>query len=169
VSAVRDAWQPDGDGTDTHSTEIELSAFLRLLGCRDAYRRIYQMRAEPAAILELLWQHPEVPRSVSFCIRRCATLLTQSISQDNQSSASGALDDLLREIHRIDWRIFVRPALDEDRVGLVLKPDSHPLHDPTPVLNRLLDQTHGIHFHLSDCFLNHQARIAQVSQPTLGL
>jgi uncharacterized alpha-E superfamily protein len=169
VSAVRDAWQPEDDGIDSHSTEIELSAFLRLLGCRDAYRRIYQMRAEPAAVLELLWQHPEVPRSVAFCIRRCRALLGQSIGDGNQSSASAALEELLREIHRIDWRIFVRPALDEDRVDVLAPSTGQPLRDPTPVLERLLGQTHDIHFHLSDCFLNHQARIAEVSQPTLAL
>jgi hypothetical protein len=76
----------------------------------------------------------------------------------------------LREIQRIDWRIFVRPALDEDRLDIL--PDAPPpqiLRDPTPVLRRLLDQTHGIHIHLSDCFLSHQAHIAQISQPTLAL
>lgn len=170
VSAVRDAWQPDDDESNNHSTEIELSAFLRLLGCRDAYRRIFQMRAEPAAVLELLWQHPEVPRSVAFCMRRCSVLLSQSIGDGNQSSASAALDELLREIQRIDWRIFVRPAMDEDRVGLPLAPlNSYVPRDPSSVLRRLLDQTYAIHFHLSDCFLNHQAHIAQLSQPTLAL
>jgi uncharacterized circularly permuted ATP-grasp superfamily protein/uncharacterized alpha-E superfamily protein len=169
VSAVRDAWQPEADGSDNHTTEIELSAFLRLLGCRDAYRRIYQMRAEPAAVLELLWQHPEVPRSVAFCMRRCADLLGQSMSAGNQTSAAAALEDLVHEIQRIDWRIFVRPALDEDRVDVTPAPLVNIPRDPSPVLNRLLDQTHGIHFHLSDCFLNHQAHISQVTQPTLAL
>jgi uncharacterized alpha-E superfamily protein len=170
VSAVRDAWQPDGDGRDNHTTEIELSAFLRLLGCRDAYRRIYQMRAEPAAVLELLWQHPEVPRSVAFCMRRCRILLSQSIGDANETSASAALDELLREIQRVDWGIFVRLPLDEDRVGAaVATPALQVPRDPAPVLRRLLDLTHGIHFHLSDCFLNHQAHIAQLSQPTLAL
>jgi uncharacterized circularly permuted ATP-grasp superfamily protein/uncharacterized alpha-E superfamily protein len=170
VSAVREAWQAGDDELNSHSTEIELSAFLRLLGCRDAYRRIFQMRAEPAATLELLWQHPEVPRSVAFCVRRCALLLSQSIGDQYQSGASVVLEELLRDIQRIDWRIFVRPALDEDRVGLraaVASP--HPPRDPSPVLRRLVDQTHAIHFHLSDCFLNHQAHIAQLNQPMLAL
>jgi uncharacterized alpha-E superfamily protein len=127
------------------------------------------LRAEPAAVLELLWQHPEVPRSVAFCIRRCLALLGQSIGHGNQSSASAALEELLREIHRVDWRVFVRPALDEDRVDVLAPTTIQALRDPTPVLARLLDQTHDIHFHLSDCFLNHQARIAEVSQPTLAL
>ena len=48
-----------------HSIEIELSAFLRLLGSRDAYRRIYQTRAEPPQVLEFLWQNAEMPRSVN--------------------------------------------------------------------------------------------------------
>ena len=50
-----------------HHTEIELSAFLRLLGTRDAYRRVYQMRAEPLPVLKLLFQNPEAPR-VACCI-----------------------------------------------------------------------------------------------------
>ena len=51
-----------------HSIEIELSAFLRLLGSRDAYRRIYQTRAEPPQILEFLWQNGEMPRSVTYSL-----------------------------------------------------------------------------------------------------
>ena len=62
-----------------HSIEIELSAFLRLLGSRDAYRRIYQTRAEPPQVLEFLWQNAEMPRSVKYSLRRCAEILQASL------------------------------------------------------------------------------------------
>jgi hypothetical protein len=102
-------------------------------------------------------------------MRRCADFLGQSMGAGNQTSATAAFEELLHEIQRVDWRIFVRPARDEDQVDVTPSPLLHTPRDPTPVLNRLLDQTHGIHFHLSDCFLNHQARISQVAQPTLAL
>jgi len=168
VYALRDGLQLAG--AEGQTTEIELSAFLRLMSCRDAYRRIFQMRAEPAAVLELLWQHPEVPRSVLHCMRRCATLMRESVDPDMRSSAPEAIDELLRDITRVDWKLFVQPPVDEDRIatapadaGRASTPDLEPL------LSRLLSQTMEIHTHLSDSFLNHQARIAQVSQPTLAL
>ena len=63
-----------------HHTEIELSAFLRLLGTRDAYRRVYQMRAEPLPVLKLLFQNPESPRSVLHSLSNCCDLLRQTHS-----------------------------------------------------------------------------------------
>ena len=66
-------------GTEApHGVDIELTAFLRLLGRRDAYRRIYQMRAEPIPMLEFLWQHPQAPRSVLRCLTECMALLRES-------------------------------------------------------------------------------------------
>jgi uncharacterized circularly permuted ATP-grasp superfamily protein/uncharacterized alpha-E superfamily protein len=156
-----------GDGERSgQALEIELSAFLRLMGCRDAYRRIFQMRAEPAAVLELLWQHPEVPRSVLRCLDRCGLLLKESIDPGMNSSAPAAIEALIREIKRIDWDLFVRRPADEDRVSAP-QPRSMPIyaHDIHALVKRLLDQTLEIHTHISDSFLNHQARIAQVSQP----
>src|SRR5581483_2156767 len=64
----------------TQASEIELSAFLRLLGTRDAFRRVYQMRAEPVAMLEFLWQNEHAPRSVMRCLMRCSALLRESTS-----------------------------------------------------------------------------------------
>ncbi len=168
VYALRDGLQLAG--SEGQSNEIELSAFLRLMSCRDAYRRIFQMRAEPAAVLELLWQHGEVPRSVLHCLRRCGVLLRESIDSDMSSSAPEAIDELLRDITRVDWRLFVQPPADEDRVEAVQPavPRSR-TPDLDPLLSRLLSQTLDIHTHISDSFLNHQAHIAQVSQPTLPL
>ena len=158
-------------GSDTmHASEIELSAFLRLLSCRDTYRRIYQMRAEPIPVLELLWQHPPVPRSVLRCLTRCGALLRESIAPEllERASAPAAIEQLIHQLKRIDWRAFVRAAQDEDQ----LTPDplihSHLRVDELePLLNRLLDSTLEAHTLIADSFLNHQARIAQVAQPLL--
>ncbi len=170
VYALRDGLQPSGGDREGQSNEIELSAFLRLMSCRDAYRRIYQMRAEPAAVLELLWQHAEVPRSVLHCLRRCGKLLRESIDPDMSSSAPAAIDELQREIMRVDWKHFVQPPADEDRIASdePAAPQRH-ASEVEPLLQRLLNQTLEIHTHLSDGFLNHQAHIAQVSQPMLAL
>lgn len=48
----------------------EFSALLRMLQSQDAYRRTFQTRSDPRLIAELLLQHPEVPRSVAFCVER---------------------------------------------------------------------------------------------------
>ncbi|MGB8167984.1 MAG: circularly permuted type 2 ATP-grasp protein [Chthoniobacteraceae bacterium] len=153
-----------------HGSEIELSAFLRLLGCRDAYRRIFQMRAEPIPTLELLWQNPQVPRSVVRCLTRCGDLLRESIAPEllSTSGAPVAIDSLIVRIQRIDWRAFVRPPQEEDhpasRHATLGAPSQEQLE---PLLDELLGDTLGIHDAIADSFLNHQARIAAASQPLL--
>lgn len=154
-----------------HANEIELSAFLRLLGCRDAYRRIFQMRAEPIPVLELLWQHEEVPRSVLRCLGRCGALLRESLAPDLREKASAplAIDALIEKVRHIDWRGFVRAAHDEDF------PKARPptaaaqvrAHELDPLLNQLLSSTMEIHTLIADSFLNHQAHITQIAQPLL--
>jgi uncharacterized circularly permuted ATP-grasp superfamily protein/uncharacterized alpha-E superfamily protein len=153
-----------------HATEIELSAFLRLLGCRDAYRRIFQMRAEPIPVLELLWQHPQVPRSVLRCMTKCGALLRESIAPDMLETASAptAIEVLVHDIRRIDWPVFVRAAGDEDQPQAVTAANSLTRsHELEPLLQRLVLRTLEIHTLVADGFLNHQARIAQVAQPLL--
>jgi uncharacterized circularly permuted ATP-grasp superfamily protein/uncharacterized alpha-E superfamily protein len=169
VTAIQERLQQADSEDGYQTTEIELSAFLRLLGCRDAYRRIFQMRAEPIAVLELLWQHPEVPRSVFHCVTQCTRLLRESIDPDANSTAPQAMDDLLSTLRRIDWSAFIHPAEDEDRIATFsLAPPVQRRH-LAPLLERLLVQTLDIHTHIADAFLNHQARIAEVSQPMLDL
>lgn len=153
-----------------HTTEIELSAFLRLLGTRDAYRRIYQMRAEPIRVLEMLWQNADAPRSILFCLERCAGLLRASSPGDSVGSARtlSAIEDLVHKIKRIDWQNFVRPLGDDDS----------PAHAPgaegalpagalAPLLMELLNSTMEIHNVISDGFLSHQAHISRDVQTVL--
>jgi uncharacterized circularly permuted ATP-grasp superfamily protein/uncharacterized alpha-E superfamily protein len=154
-----------------HGGEIELSAFLRLLGCRDAYRRIYQMRAEPIAALELLWQNPQVPRSVVRCLTRCGDLLRESIAPEllSTSGAPAAIESLILRIQRIDWRAFIRPPQEEDQpLTRAMSAGAPNVEELDPLLEDLLGDTLGIHDAIADSFLNHQARIAAASQPLLA-
>lgn len=156
------------------ASEIGLSAFLRLLGSRDAYRRIFQMRAESVHVLELLWQHPEVPRSVLYCLGKCRALLRDSLAPDMiaHATAPAALDELIHQIRRIDWRQFARTPHDEDATrprptSARTTPDTPRPQELEPLLRTLLSHTLDLHTLIADSFLNHQARIAQVSQPML--
>jgi uncharacterized alpha-E superfamily protein len=154
-----------------HGGEIELSAFLRLLGCRDAYRRIFQMRAEPIPTLELLWQNPQVPRSVVRCLTRCRDLLRESIAPEllSTSGTPTAIESLIVRIQRIDWRAFVRAPQEEDQPAAPGATPSAPSQDElAPLLDELLSATLNIHDAIADSFLNHQARIAAASQPTFA-
>jgi uncharacterized circularly permuted ATP-grasp superfamily protein/uncharacterized alpha-E superfamily protein len=170
VAIGRSLGTPVDRDSAAQASEIELSAFLRLLASRDAYRRIYQMRAEPQLVLELLWQHPQVPRSVLRCLSECATRLRENIAPELLEGAgtAGAIEALIHRIKRIDWHAYVRPSEDEDRlvesdhaIGLAR------LDELEPLLHSLLGSTLEIHTLIADSFLNHQARIAEVSQPLL--
>jgi uncharacterized alpha-E superfamily protein len=156
--------------SNSHGTEIELSAFLRLLGTRDAYRRIYQMRAEPIAVLELLCQNPQVPRSLVRCLQKCAALLRESIAPASLggSPAPAGIDALVLHIQRIDWRTFLRATPEEDQpVSPSSGASPAEVNELAPQLGELLGSTLEIHNLIADSFLNHQARIAAVSQPLL--
>ena len=146
------------------ATEIQLSAFLRLLGTRDAYRRVYQMRAEPGPVIELLFQHPEGPRSVLRCLTGCAERLRKSASRDQPGAAIAvnAIESLIHEINRIDWNEQLRLSLEEvagERKG--------PLDGIERLLGHLSASTSRIHLLISDGFLSHQAFITESIQPML--
>ena len=95
-------------------TEIQLSAFLRLLGTRDAYRRVFQIRAAPIEVLEILWQHPEAPRSVARCLACCRELLRTSASEsEGAGNALAGIEQLIHRIQRVDWADYL-PTAGED-------------------------------------------------------
>ena len=144
-----------------HSIEIELSAFLRLLGSRDAYRRIYQTRAEPPQVLEFLWQNPEMPRSVKYSLRRCAEILQASLPSGSSTAqkAQSFLDELLRTIRRLDWYSFF---ISEDEINIRLLRREELLS----LLDVLLSETQGLHHVITDNFLSHQSIISD-PEPTL--
>ncbi len=101
-----------------HQTEIELSAFLRLLGTRDAYRRVYQMRAEPLPVLKLLFQNPEAPRSVLHGLTNCAALLRATNRHAASAAATqrplAAVEAFCDRLRRIDWTSHFDRAPEAD-------------------------------------------------------
>ena len=137
-----------------HAVEIELSAFLRLLGSRDAYRRLYQMRAEPAPVLEMLYRNGEMPRSVRRCLAECLRLL----GSENRDSPGGvrtreALKTILSFLDGIDWTsFFARGAGGE--TGIL--PDPRRAADLTALLHEITERTLAVHYVLTDGFINHQ-------------
>jgi uncharacterized circularly permuted ATP-grasp superfamily protein/uncharacterized alpha-E superfamily protein len=148
------------------ATEIQLSAFLRLLGTRDAYRRVYQMRAEPVPIIELLFQHPESPRSVLRCLTACADLLRKSAAPDQPGASStlNGIESLIHQIRRIDWSEQMRFTVENIALG---ERKGRPLEGIERILAHLSECTLRIHHLISDGFLSHQAFIAESVQPML--
>jgi len=147
------------------ATEIQLSAFLRLLGTRDAYRRVYQMRAEPGPVIEILIQHPEGPRSVLRCLAGCAELVRKSAAPDQAGAVKvlNAIEAMIHEIKRIDWNEQLRLSMDMasgERKG-------HPMEGIERLMAHLTEGTLEIHQLISDGFLSHQAFIAESIQPML--
>ena len=154
---------------ESHGTEIELSAFLRLLGTRDAYRRVYQMKAEPIPVLELLWQNPEAPRSVMRCISKCALLLTKSSPPDTSGArrALDAMEAFKHRINRIEWSAYLPRSADDELPNPEPVTTELPSHQLKPLLAELLGATLEMHHLISDGFLSHQGNIAQTIQPML--
>jgi uncharacterized circularly permuted ATP-grasp superfamily protein/uncharacterized alpha-E superfamily protein len=147
------------------ATEIQLSAFLRLLGTRDAYRRVYQTRAEPGSVIELLFQHPEGPRSVVRCLTGCAERLRKSAAPDQAgaTSALNGIETLIHQIKRIDFAAQLRQTGQK----LAEDPRTRPAETLESLLTHLTQSLSGIHHLISDGFLSHQAFIAESIQPML--
>ncbi len=99
----------DRPGTLGHQTEIELSAFLRLLGTRDAYRRVYQMRAEPLPVLQLLFQNPEAPRSVLRALQNCGNLVrgaNEDSAGESMRRPVAVIEAFCERLRRVDWSSY---------------------------------------------------------------
>jgi uncharacterized circularly permuted ATP-grasp superfamily protein/uncharacterized alpha-E superfamily protein len=141
-----------------HAVEIELSAFLRLLGSRDAYRRVYQMRAEPVPVLQLLYDHPEMPRSVRRCLGRCARLLgSEDDSSPGMVRTREALEGVRQVVASADWTSFLLPSATPDgEAGGGVQLDPARIGELVAVLSDINDQTYAIHDVVTDGFINHQ-------------
>lgn len=141
-----------------HAVEIELSAFLRLLGSRDVYRRVYQMRAEPVPVLELLYNHPETPRSLSRCLGCCGRLIG---GHDDNSPGLVRTREALEGVRRLaaaaDWSSFLRPQdLRSDETGAGVRLDAARAVDLVALLSTIMERTYAIHGVITDGFINHQ-------------
>ncbi len=146
-----------------HAREIQLSAFLRLLNCRDVYRRVYQMRLEPEAVFQMLWQDPMVPRSVNRCLVHCRDLLARS----QPDSAPGlrrtfaAIETLRDELMQTDWDLLTEREIERGHPVLAIHGDL------IKRVEALLDRTLGVHDLIADGFLNHQIHMRAADQPLL--
>lgn len=137
-----------------HALEIRLSAFLRLLASRDAYRRIYQMRVEPGHAVEMLWNHPAVPRSVRCCLSECLRLLDGCFSADSPAlkKTSSEIASLLSTLGMTNWREqFDTPFTGHNPAAKSLVENSKAF------LSGLL----RLHNVFTDGFLNHQIHFRQ--------
>ncbi|MFV0416190.1 MAG: circularly permuted type 2 ATP-grasp protein [Chthoniobacterales bacterium] len=133
-----------------HSVEIQLSAFLRMLGCRDVYRRVFQMRIEFGEVFELLLAHPHVPRSVTSCLRKCRGLLLERGTGESSLEVSQALKEvevLLAEIQKMKWS---EVSVPRRKNGLVEKK-----------VQGLMERIFKLHDHVLDGFINHQVQISR--------
>ena len=140
--------------TAEHAVEIELSALLRLLGSRDAYRRVYQMRAEPVPVLEMLYRNGEMPRSVRRCLGECVRLLGA-----DDRDASGVLrtrellEGVLEFVGAIEWTDFLARGAGGEPA---LWPDPRRAGELTALLEKIMERTLEVHEILTDGFINHQ-------------
>lgn len=150
---------PDREDVGEHAIEIELSAFLRLLNTRDTYRRVYQMRAEPGPVLDLLWSNRVAPMAVRFCLERCRSVMQES-EIDASPATQRTLEMISRTIHSVsstDWMEFFDGMRCVEKKRTVLL-------DRLEAFSRTVA---SIHHFISDGFLNHQVHMRPGAQPLL--
>lgn len=149
-------------GERGHAEEIQLSAFLRMLGNRDAYRRVYQMRIEFPAVLELLWMNETVPRSVSLCLLRIERLLGES-----HTAGAPATTRMVRESQAL--RATLRAHVWEDILADAPSPRSRRRQQPSAadLCGALCKRVFELHELIADGFLNHQIHMGAETQPLL--
>ncbi|MEI6338206.1 MAG: circularly permuted type 2 ATP-grasp protein [Verrucomicrobiota bacterium] len=144
-----------------HAVEIELSAFLRLLGSRDSYRQIYQMRAEPVPVLEMFYSSAQMPRSVLRCLRDFTRLLE---SGDDRSHGMlrtrESLSAVLALVEDRDWMEFLPGGLHGGEDSGSTLPDPIRLPCLIELLEAILGKTLAIHDVLTDGFINHQIQLS---------
>ena len=140
-------------GDRDHPVETELSAFLRMLASRDAYHRIYQMRAEPVPVLRMLYDNGEVPRSVRKCLGECAQLIggADSVGSARVGESIKAVASL---VESAAWEKYCPVPSREAAAGATL--DAHKLGKLVALLDTISDRTHEIHDVVTDGFINHQ-------------
>jgi uncharacterized alpha-E superfamily protein len=143
-------------GPVEHAIEIELSAFLRMLGSRDAYRRLYQMRAEPVPVLEMLYGSEDMPRSVRRCLSECRRLLDAGGEEaEGTVRTRDALGEVIRMVESHEWASYLAPHTSEREAGSVLL-DSGRMPALVEFLTEVMRRTLAIHETLTDGFINHQ-------------
>lgn len=146
-----------------HAREIQLSAFLRLLNCRDVYRRVYQMRIESGPVFEMFFQNPMVPRSVNRCLTHCRELLQRSQAESApglQRTVAG-IETLRDALLQVDWDKLAEREIEHGQ------PRAAARGELIDRIDGLLERTLGIHHLIADGFLNHQVHMRAANQPLL--
>jgi uncharacterized alpha-E superfamily protein len=140
---------------DEHALEIRLSAFLRLLASRDAYRRMFQMRVEPAFVADLLWDSPSAPRSVRYCLENARHILRQCIPADLPAleGSMAEIDRLLEDLRITDWISLFAEQVKKNPVPETQSSRLEKINEE--FYNRVL----GLHSLITDGFLNHQVHL----------
>jgi uncharacterized alpha-E superfamily protein len=146
-----------------HAREIQLSAFLRLLNCRDVYRRVYQMRIEPGPVLQMLCRNLMVPRSINRCFTHCRDLLEKSQSESSAGlqRAFAGIDTLRNELLQADWHLLAELEIETGH------PRAASQSELVTRLDGVLARTLAIHDLIADGFLNHQIHMREAEQPLL--
>jgi uncharacterized circularly permuted ATP-grasp superfamily protein/uncharacterized alpha-E superfamily protein len=151
--------------------DIELSAFLRMLSSRDAYYRVYQMRADPVSVLRILWNHPDAPRSVLFSLHRCNGILKPAPATVSERTVRH-LTQLITDIENTEWEYYfaIRPEDTQDpdeaegynreKAQEMAERASQLGHHLESLLLRIM-HTHDL---VSDAFLTHQESISAATQ-----
>lgn len=141
-----------------HDREIELSVFLRLLNTRDTYRRIYQMRAEPGAVLELLWNNSSTPRSVRCSLDGMVAMLTHSQPETSlaMQKTLSFIRALMIRLESTAWEKFFDAGASGKPAGSLKE-----------VLEAFLADVLEMHHLIADGFLNHQIHMQPPEQPLL--
>ncbi|MFV0338584.1 MAG: circularly permuted type 2 ATP-grasp protein [Chthoniobacterales bacterium] len=149
VNALGSITRAVSQAGNEHEAEIQLSAFLRMLGCRDVYRRVFQMRIEFGEVLELLLVQPHVPRSVTSCLRKCLRLLGEM----GEGEAVGAgrtlaeMEEVLEDIRGVAWSEVSVPCGKKGVVGREVE--------------KLANRVFNLHDYVLDGFINHQVQISR--------
>jgi uncharacterized alpha-E superfamily protein len=164
IAACSIAGFPSHRQDTRRSIDLEVSAILRLLGCRDAYRRIYQTRSAIAPTLEFLWQNAALPRSVRFCLDQSSLLIAGLGPNSILANERVALffTELNRAVLRVDWYSFFSPEEELAEGITTTERDKELVQQST----ELLEQLQRVHYVVADWFLSHQGVISD-PEPTL--
>lgn len=158
----------DGRRSDRSHGEIEMSALLRLLGSRDSYRRVYQMRALPAETLHVLLQHGSVPRSVARCLEACAAHLEPCLAARTGHGLDSVREirDVSERIRSVVWSSYFPRQLASLAGGAPVAPQTGMTLEQ--VLESHFEETQRLHVVITDAMLSHQVEIQRTFDQFLG-
>ncbi|HKB91339.1 MAG TPA: alpha-E domain-containing protein, partial [Opitutaceae bacterium] len=128
---------------------------------QDAYRRLYQTRAEPLLITDLFLRNSDAPRSLRYCLLEIEAALDDlQAAAEFSTVALGGPEATL---------VSVMVYLNEVRLRLTdpktTSPSAKKEESPAALLTELLSRLYNLSQIISDYYFSHQARI---SEPVTG-